>query len=92
MSSGLPIAKKLIDVCCADADSLGDCRAHVWRKEKKPKALHRGREQVASYATRLGRKVGYPVLFDRQREWPWEERGTFETFDHLGVRGTFLSA
>jgi hypothetical protein len=50
-----------------------------------PKALDRGLKQVSSYAKRLGRDVGYLVVFDPRSTAPWEERGQVEDAVHDGV-------
>ena len=44
-----------------------------------------GLDQVARYATRLGRDRGYLILFDTKSELPWEERGEIEEVDQDGV-------
>ena len=49
------------------------------------KALKRGLQQVSHYAKRLGRDIGYLVLFDTQTETPFEERGEVEEVEHDGV-------
>jgi hypothetical protein len=56
------------------------------------KALERGLEQVSRYAQRLGRDVGYLVLFDPESSLPWEQRGTVEEHEHGGVRVVILRA
>jgi hypothetical protein len=50
-----------------------------------PKALDRGLKQVSSYAKRLGRNVGYLVIFDPGSTAPWEDRGEIEEVEHDGV-------
>lgn len=61
--------------------------------------LHRGRhslpeglEQVARYATRLGRDRGYLVIFDPTSDTPFEERGTLEEILQGEVTVTVLRA
>jgi len=44
-----------------------------------------GLEQVSRYAKRLGRDVGYLVIFDLKTETPFEDRGEVEDVDHEGV-------
>jgi len=56
------------------------------------KALERGLEQVSRYAQRLGREVGYLVIFDPQSDTPWEERGRVEEIVHEGVTVVLLQA
>lgn len=51
-----------------------------------------GLEQVSRYAKRLGRDVGYLVIFDRNDPTPFEDRGTVETVVHDGVAVTILRA
>lgn len=51
-----------------------------------------GIEQVAAYAQRLRRPVGYPILFDMRSTTPWEARGTFETHHHQGMAITMPHA
>jgi hypothetical protein len=47
--------------------------------------LSDGLEQVSRYAQRLGRDVGYLVIFDPQSDEPWEKRGEVEEVAHEGV-------
>jgi hypothetical protein len=47
--------------------------------------LTEGLEQVARYATRLGRDRGYLVLFEPDRDTPWEQRGEVEEVETDGV-------
>ncbi len=54
--------------------------------------LPEGLEQVSRYAKRLGREVGYLVIFDPQADTPWEERGRVEELEHEGVRVVLLRA
>jgi hypothetical protein len=49
------------------------------------KALQRGLEQVFWYAKRLGREIGYLIIFDPKSDNPWEERGEIEQVEHQGV-------
>jgi len=49
------------------------------------KSLERGLAQVSSYAQRLGRDMGYLVMFDTGSESPWEERGEIEEVAADGV-------
>ena len=44
-----------------------------------------GLVQVARYAKRLGREVGYLVIFDPKAETPFEDRGEVEEIEHEGV-------
>ena len=48
--------------------------------------------QVARYAKRLGRDVGYLVVFDPKATTPWDERGVLEELLEDGVRITVLRA
>jgi hypothetical protein len=50
-----------------------------------PRALERGLDQVAAYARRLGRDVGYLILFDPKSTVPWEERGQVERVEHDSI-------
>lgn len=45
-----------------------------------------GLEQVSRYAKRLGRDVGYLVVFDRKSSIPWEDRGEVEEMERDGVK------
>lgn len=58
------------------------------------KARERGLEQVSAYAKRLGRPVGYLVLFELlgQTELPFEQRGVIEEVEHDGVTVVLLRA
>jgi hypothetical protein len=49
------------------------------------KALQRGLDQVAAYAQRLGRDLGYLIIFDPTSDKPWEERGEIERVVYEGV-------
>ena len=49
------------------------------------KSLERGLLQVSRYAKRLGRDVGYLVLFDRESDIPFEDRGEVEEVEQDGV-------
>ena len=53
--------------------------AHVY------KSLERGLAQVSAYSKRLGRDVGYLMLFDRESGVPFEERGTVEAMEYEGM-------
>ena len=44
-----------------------------------------GLAQVARYAKRLGRDVGYLVIFDPKADTPFEDRGEVEDLEHEGV-------
>jgi hypothetical protein len=48
--------------------------------------LPEGLEQVARYAKRLGREVGYLVIFDPRSETPFEDRGDVEQVEQDGVK------
>ncbi|MCU0661463.1 MAG: ATP-binding protein [Myxococcota bacterium] len=48
--------------------------------------LPEGLEQTVSYAKRLGRDVGYLVIFDPRSTVPWEERGGIEEIEGDGVK------
>lgn len=50
-----------------------------------PKAVERGTRQVSEYAKRLGLRTGYLLLFDRETEIPWDERGEIEEVEASGV-------
>ena len=54
-------------------------RAHAYT------ALERGLAQVSWYAKRLSRDMGYLVLFDRNSDIPFEERGEVEEVERDGV-------
>ena len=49
------------------------------------KTVEGGLAQVSGYAIRLGRDVGYLVLFARDADTPFEERGEVEEVEHDGV-------
>jgi DNA polymerase III delta prime subunit len=51
-----------------------------------------GLEQVSRYAKRLGRDVGYLVIFDPKSGTPWDDRGEIEEMEHKGVRVVVLRA
>ena len=48
--------------------------------------LPEGLEQVARYAHRLSRDLGYLVIFDPKSDEPWEDRGRIEELEEAGVR------
>jgi len=49
-------------------------------------SLPDGLQQVARYAGRLGRDVGYLILFDPRSEVPFEDRGEIEWIEEQAVR------
>jgi hypothetical protein len=51
-----------------------------------------GLDQVARYAKKLGRPVGYLVVFDLQSKTPFEDRGEIEELTHQGVQVVLLRA
>ena len=59
---------------------------------KASKALEKGLTQVSAYAKRLGRDVGYLVIFDPKSDTPWEERGTVEETHHQDIKVLVLRA
>jgi hypothetical protein len=48
-------------------------------------SLPDGLDQVARYAKRLARGVGYLVLFDLKTQTPFEDRGEVQDVEHEGV-------
>ncbi|MBI4860504.1 MAG: ATP-binding protein [Candidatus Riflebacteria bacterium] len=54
--------------------------------------LDEGLVQVARYAKRIGRDVGYLVIFDRDSELPWDERGRMEARTADGVSVVVVQA
>ncbi len=54
--------------------------------------LPEGLEQVARYAGRLGRDVGYLIIFDPKSEVPWEDRGEVEQVEQDGITVIVVSA
>ncbi len=61
-------------------------RAHTY------KTLEKGREQVARYARRLGRDVGYLVVFDMKSDVPFEDRGEVGEIEEDGVTVVLVRA
>ena len=51
-----------------------------------------GLEQVPRYAKRLGRDVGYLIIFDPQSETPFEDRGEVEEVEAEGVTVVIVRA
>ena len=60
--------------------------------QRSPRDREKGIQQTAAYAKRLGRDVGYLVLFSRNSDTPWEERGEVSRETRDGVEVVVLSA
>ncbi len=59
---------------------------------KAHKALERGLDQVSAYAKRLGRDIGYLIIFDSQSTIPFEERGEITQQKHDEITITIVRA